>query len=510
MLVCVGVRADDRPNIIFIITDDHDHDTMGCFGGPVPTPHIDGLAADGVRFKHFTTTSPVCTPTRYTCLSGRYASRAEKMARFAKPGEPLSIGWETNLEPERPNLQKVLSAAGYRTGMVGKWHLGGLNDDGLNVPEDYGPDSSLDDPKFVKYLKDRQVHWSQQMREKFGFDSASRIYKGNIHKKNRSPHCIGYHNMEWVVEGAQEFIRESKDEPFFLYLATTVPHGPQPLPSLHADVRICDAGMLDEAPKTGMPSRESVLKRAKDAGLSARESWIYWLDDGVGAVCRTVEELGLLENTVIIMMSDQEAAGKGSLYDNGVGAPCIASWKGKTSAGTVSDAMAQNIDLAPTFFDLAGTKAPDDMLLDGKSFAGLLRGQVLPDDWRTSQYFEIGLMRAVRTQDWKYVAFRQPTGMEVDPDAKFDTSKVPMFNQFKRREKEFPHWWDADQLYNLKMDPVEKKNLATDPKYADKLDAMKQELIRHLNDLPYNFERFIKRDALSSEQAESTENIVNE
>lgn len=493
-----SIAAADRPNIIFIITDDHDHDTMGCFGGPAPTPHIDALAAAGVRFEHFTTTSPVCTPTRYSCLSGRYAGRAEKMQRLAKPGEPLSIGWETNLEADRPNLQKVLAAAGYRTGMVGKWHLGGLNDDGLDVPENYGPESSLDDPKFVKYLKDRQVLWSRQMREKFGFDSAARIYKGNIHKKNRSPRCIGYHNMEWVVEGAQEFIRQSKDEPFFLYMATTVPHGPQPLPSLHADVRICGEGMLEEAPRTGMPSRESVLKRAKDAGVSARDAWIYWLDDGIGAVRETVEELGLLENTLIIMMSDQEAAGKGSLYDRGVGAPCIASWKGKTSPGTVSDAMAQNIDLAPTFFELASTQAPDNMQLDGKSFAALLRGEDLPKDWRTSQYFEIGLMRAVRTRDWKYIAFRLPTGMKVDPDAKFDTSDVPMFNQFKRREKEFPHWWDADQLYDLTKDPKERTNLASEPEFTAKLAEMKSLLGQRLGELPYGYAEFTSKQSSSA------------
>ncbi|MFD2255473.1 sulfatase [Luteolibacter algae] len=483
------------PNIIFIMTDDHDRETMGSFGGEVKTPHIDQLAADGLRFSQFTTTSPVCTPTRYTTLSGRYAGKAQKMVqegKKAKPNEPVSLGWNTSLEIDRPNLPKTLQAAGYRTGMVGKWHLGGVDSKSLDVPAGFGAKSKLTDPAIDSYLKQRQEKWCEAMKENFGFDYASRVYKSNINTKGKEPKAKEFHNMEWIVEGAQEFIRQSKDQPFFLYMATTVPHGPQPTPSLYQDSRITVAGLLDEAPETGMPSRTSVLERAKEAGIPKDLAWTIWLDDGIGAVRRTVEELGLLENTIIIVMSDQEAVGKGSLYDRGVGAPCIASWKGSKSAGTTSDVMAQNVDWAPTLLEIASIPLPPRIEADGKSFAPLLRGETLPADWRTSAYYEIGLMRGVRTDKFKYVAVRFPEGTKVDASAEFGTSEIPMFNQFKRREAEFPHWWDADQLYDLEKDPEEKNNLATNPEYAEVLAEMKRELSQHLKELPYGYAEFTR------------------
>lgn len=488
--------ANERPpNIIFIMTDDHDRETMSCFGGKVSTPHIDQLASDGLRFTQFTTTSPVCTPTRYTTLSGRYAGKAEKMVREGEktpPHEPVSLGWNTSLEIDRPNLPKTLQAAGYRTGMVGKWHLGGLDEKKLTPPPSFKPDGKLSDPAIDAYLKQRQENWAAAMKANFGFDYASRIYSSNIGGHGKNPKAMEFHNMEWVVEGAQEFIRQSKDQPFFLYMATTVPHGPQPTPSLDQDSRITVAGLLDKAPETGMPSRSGVLERARKAGIPKDLAWTLWLDDGIGAVRRTVEELGLLENTIIIIMSDQEAVGKGSLYDRGVGAPCIVSWKGSKAAGTTSDVMAQNVDWLPTLLDVAGIPLPPEIAADGKSFAPLLRGESLPADWRTSAYSEIGLMRGVRTEKFKYIAVRFPKGTQVDASAEFGTSDVPMFNQFKRREADFPHWWDADQLYDLEKDPGEKNNLATNPAYAEVLVEMKAALSRHLKALPYGYAEFTR------------------
>lgn len=169
-----------NPNIIFLITDDQNRDTLGCYGGNSLTPNIDNLASGGIRFTRFTTSSPVCTPTRYTCMSGRYASRAKSLQRDFKKDEPVSIEWNTSLEPELPNIAKVLNAHGYRTGMVGKWHIGSLNEGELKQPKSITMNSKLTDSGVQEFLEKRQDHLAAGMMKNHGFDYASRIYPGRV------------------------------------------------------------------------------------------------------------------------------------------------------------------------------------------------------------------------------------------------------------------------------------------------------------------------------------------
>ena len=123
--VC-ATAADERPNVIFILTDDQNNDTIGCFGGKVLTPNLDRLAREGVRLDRAYAVSSVCTPSRYTCLTGRYAGRCQS-DRFLKqcpPDQPSNVGFNVQITPETPNLARALQQSGYTTGFVGKWHTG--------------------------------------------------------------------------------------------------------------------------------------------------------------------------------------------------------------------------------------------------------------------------------------------------------------------------------------------------------------------------------------------------
>lgn len=504
VLLGIGaVVAAKPPNIVFMITDDQNRETLGCFGGNALTPNIDQLASEGIRFTRFTTSSPVCTPTRYTCMSGRYASRAQSLQRDFKKGEPASIEWNTSLEPELPNIAKVLKAQGYRTGMVGKWHIGSLNEGELNQPKSITLNSKLTDPGVQEFLEKRQEHLAAAMKKNHGFDYASRIYPGNAQHHNE-PKALDIHNLEWVMEGALEFLdAQPKESPFFLYLATTVPHAPYPVLGKNDNPLICEGGLLKNLPKANMPPRASVFERVEKAGTDPLLVWATWLDDAVGSLRQKLEAMGELENTLIVFFSDQEVAGKGSLYYNGVGSPTFMTHVGKTPR-MVSDANLQNVDFVPTLLDYCGVSAPGDMLLDGRSFAPLLRGEPLKD-WKLVQYCELGFFRSVIADQYRYISLRVPENL---PDrnermgGKWECKvtevngnplrNIPMYEQWYRRYAEYPNWWDEDQLYDCKNDPKEQNNLAGNPEYAAQLEKMKGYLADELNRFPYPYAEFKK------------------
>ncbi|MDZ8119133.1 sulfatase family protein [Pontiella agarivorans] len=502
----LGVAAAKKPNIIFLITDDQNRETLSCYGGNALTPNIDKLAGEGIRFTRFTTSSPVCTPTRYTCLSGRYASRARGLQKNWNEGESMSIEWNTTLEPDLVNVPKVMKANGYRTGMVGKWHVGGLNEAEVNKlkPESITKKSRLTDPGVQEFLELRQRMLCETMRKSHGFDYVSRFYPGNAQHRHL-PEALDVHNLEWVMEGAFEFLDETpEDQPFFLYLATTISHAPYPVLGQDDNPYICEGGLLKTLPKAGMPSRKSVFERVKEAGTDPDLVWATWLDDAVGSLRNKLEEMGELENTLIIYFSDQEVAAKGSLYYNGVGSPTFITQVGKTPHA-VSDANLQNVDFAPTIFDYCGITPPDDMLLDGRSFMPLLKGEELKN-WKKVQYCEIGYFRSVITDQFRYISLRVPENLPEKAERMggitWETKvtevngnplkNVPMYEQWHRRHKEAwtENWWDQDQLFDSRNDPQESRNLADSPEYAAQLEKMKSLLSEELERFPFSYGEF--------------------
>lgn len=473
-----------KPNVIIIYTDDHNFDHIGVYGGKVLTPNLDRIANEGARFNRFYVSSPVCTPSRYSLITGRYAVRSKVLQKRQPTNQPAFLRWNTFLSKEEKTVAHLFKEAGYATGMVGKYHLGGEFGH-------IGGNESYDDPAVKDTITAIYRTWQQNVRDVAGFDYVESLYGNNLHIIG-VPLSMQYHNMEWVTKGAVDFIDQHKDKPFFLYMAPTLPHVPGPLESLKADPRVTAAGMLD-APITGVqPSRESVLERTRTAGIDDENAPLTWLDDGIGAVLKRLEEYGLMENTIIVFASDhQSPRAKMTCYEYGANAPGAIMWKGKINPGQVHNALVTNVDIVPTIVDLAGIDQPADYKTDGRSWVGLLDGT--ETSLHESLYLEVVYQRAVVTKDWKYIATRFPDSVNeiITPENRTEfTIEGKRGRDRYHNETQFPGYYDDDQLYYLVEDRNEQNNLANDPAYADKLEEMKQILRDHSKDLPYAFGEF--------------------
>lgn len=505
-------NKNQKPNVIFIITDDQKLTSFGFLEHRALTPNIDRLANEGVYFSRAYVSSSVCTPSRYSCLTGRYAGRAinEEFIKSTSIEGQTKIGWNTHLVESELNIPKVLKQNGYVTGAVGKWHLGGPKIKRLDI------ESDPKDFKIAKLLKNNQNKVCQHVRKQ-GFDYAASIHLTNL--KNYPCRALGQHNIEWTVKGAFDFIEANKDRPFFLYFAATLLHGPNPLESLKSDPRITTAGLLDKPLKV-QPSRKSVLNRVKKAGLPETVAPATWLDDSIGVLINKLKDLDLYENTLIFYFNDHGVqGGKGSLYEGGVKTPTFIHWKNKIKPGK-SDALIQNIDFAPTIFKACGITPPQNSIWDGKSIMPLLNGE--KKNIHESLFMEIGHTRAVCTHRWKYIAFRIPPSGQMTKEEKIERltryqkgklAKDALETSFKfdvdapiTHLGEVPggsgtergnalkyyskNYYDQDQLYDLLNDPDERKNLAKDPKYNAVLEEMKTRLKKYLDQVPGKFGEF--------------------
>ncbi|MEO0793884.1 MAG: sulfatase-like hydrolase/transferase [Verrucomicrobiota bacterium] len=519
--VCLIASAERKqPNILFIITDDQFRDHFGFLGGDSLTPHIDRLANEGIYFENGFVSSSVCSPSRYTCMSGHFASRCPQpyFAEGTTEDGVTRILWNLGFAEGQPNIPSVLQDAGYKTGFSGKWHLNGT----MHLIEPIAPGSDPYDPEVQAVMRKNQEIIANEIK-RFGFDFAAAVYGGNPDddKSLINTKC-NVHNQEWNTKAAIDFIEENKDEPWYLYFAPTLMHVPDTYASLTGDPRLSGMGVLDE-PITGVqPSRESVVERTKAAGIPRKNAAATWLDDGIGAIMDKLDELGIAEDTLIVYFNDNgmEYHSKGTNYQGGIRTQIMAYWPGVIEPGARPQELVQNVDFGPTFFEIAGIEPPENMMLDGDSLMPIFRGES-PDDWRKAVYSEIGLARAVSTADWSYVAFYVPpslqrTKAERVADAKiyyqemleeapwmaedypfledapyFQLGMQPggfRFERWQLKDPENTPWassyFDQDQLFNLKDDPTENTNLAENPEYATQLKAMQELLVEYLDDLP--------------------------
>jgi arylsulfatase A-like enzyme len=460
-----------RPNILFILTDDQNPDTLGCFGGKALTPALDKLCAEGVKFTRAYNTSSVCTPSRYVCLTGQYASRCttDRFMKLCPPGKQSNVGFNVQVEPGSWNVARVLRENGYRTGFVGKWHTG------TPPLQQIASTANLHDPEVAKKLAENQQRLCDYIK-RAGFDYAASVYRGNLddHKLD----ALKFHNMEWVTKGALDFLDQTGDKPFFLHVCTTLQHSPAPQKSIGGDPTMTPAGHLPEPLNVQAP-RATIAERMKKAGIPENMGHATWLDDGIAALLKNLEASGKLDNTVIIFFSDNTTmGGKGTCYDGGSRTPCFMWGKDRVPSGKICDKPVQNIDFAPTCFELAGIQAPAQMTLDGTSLVPLLANPQIK--WRDALFQEIGHTRAICTERWKYIAVRYPPEMQQQikdktlgrPAYHMDTS----LNLQEAALKQHTGYWDADQLYDLQADPGEKKNLAKDLQHAQTVADLKARL----------------------------------
>jgi len=227
-------KADTRPNVLFIITDDQQRSEFNFLpegrdeqGKPRNlSPTIDRLAAEGVVFLNQYVSSPVCTPSRYSALTGTYASRSPTFAKAARNGEQVNITWNSHIDRQTPNIARTLRQAGYFTGAVGKNHVIKFKSKGRKQ-ESPADDADPRQPEVAAYYAEK--HREQiEFFKACGFDFAASLYAGNL--PGHTCKALEFHNVDWITKGVLDFLDEWKqtDKPFFLYMATTLNHGPGP------------------------------------------------------------------------------------------------------------------------------------------------------------------------------------------------------------------------------------------------------------------------------------------
>ncbi len=499
-----------RPNVIFILGDDMKLDHFGFINGQALTPHLDRLAREGFFFSRTYVPSAACTPTRFSCLTGRFGSRCQSpdFIHSATPEGVYRVEWNTDLLHEPDILSRTLQEAGYKTGIVGKWHNGSPPGFGRTKQTiDYEADPA--DPEVAGKLEQLHRLMQQQMKE-LGFDYADGLVSGNYHDNPLK--ALAYHNQEDITQKAVEFIRQYRETPFFLYIPTTLMHGPSPWKSLNSSPLTTWTGLLDK-PIDIQPSRESVIERGRAAGIEESHIGATWLDDGIGVILRTLKELGLEKNTMVVFMDDQGMdGGKASCYEGGVRVPSMIWWPGKIKPGS-SEALVANIDLYPTICEACSVMI-DTSNHDGTSLWPILKGE--EEKVRDHIYCEWSYSRAIVTDRWKYLAFRIPPSRS-DPEERLEFLMRYAESKNKRHEpysprpdeplshmgyyggqgternqamKHYPHYYDPDQLYYLPDDPGEQVNLAGNPEYAEKLDQMKGILSEWVEKMPGTFGEF--------------------
>jgi arylsulfatase A-like enzyme len=398
-------QAEDprRPNIVFILTDDLGYTDLACYGSKYyETPHIDRLAAEGMRLTDGYSCGPNCQPTRAALLSGQYGPRTGvytvgHIDRFNWRSRPLRpVDNMTTLPLNKVTIADALKQAGYATGMFGKWHLG--NGDRLH-PSKRGFDEAIEaSGKHFDFETDPPVEYPP-----------------------------GTYLADFLTDRAVDFIERHKAEPFFLYLPHFGVHSPH-----QAKEELIEK--FESKPPAG---------GHRDATYAAM---IASVDESVGRVMAKLDELGLAEDTIVIFSSDNGGVGgyqqvglgkpgvtdnaplkggKGMLYEGGVRVPYIFRWKGQIEPGQTADAPVNSVDLYPTLVEIADAKFPADYPLDGVSYAGLLAGEVDSLDreaifWHFPGYLGSGpnLWRtlpvsAVRSGDWKLLEFLEDGRLEL-------------------------------------------------------------------------------------------------
>lgn len=400
LLVFAGAPASaDQPNIIYILADDLGYGDLGCFGGEIiQTPHIDQMAAEGIKFTQHYAGSCMCAPTRCSLMTGLHTGHARVRGNSShlKPDGAGRIA----LEPEDVTVAEVLKEAGYRTGVIGKWGLG--EPDTTGIPNKQGFDF------WFGYLNQSNAHhyyppylWKNEEKVE---------YPDNPTKRTHYSHDL-------FTEEALQFIEAEKENPFFLYMAYTIPHVDLDVPD---DSRDPYVGVIEETEPYGTPGgqhyRYEERPHATFAGMVSR------LDRDVGRILDHLQELGLEENTLVIFTSDNGPTSAGgadpdffngngplrgikfSVYDGGIRVPFIARWPGKIAPGTESEHISAHWDMLPTFAELAGAEVTSP--IDGISMVPAILGNADAQKEHAYLYWEAynsGGQQALRQGDWKAV-----------------------------------------------------------------------------------------------------------
>ena len=499
LLAIVATAAPpERPNIIMFLIDDQNPSSVAAFGGDTYTPNLDRMAEEGMKFTRAYVSSSVCTPSRYSFLTGRFAGNSHSKLYLDAVGGKENQGlpnFNVALERDKMNVGNVLREAGYTTGFVGKFHLGSKLDfpefykgkDGwINIPKDASPG-----PEASAQYKHNE-RWMRRYLKTLGFSWAKNVYPENL----RPPYAM--HNAEWTTAAALEFIEENKDGPFYLHLCSTLLHGPDKSWRKSMDhPLVTGVGEVESLPEVMTP-REELLKAiaAKGFDPDSHVAGEAWIDDSLGAILRKLKELGIDDNTLVIFAPDHGRDGKASVFSHGgCQVPMIMRWPKGIAAGQVCEELVQNIDLVPTFFELGKAEKPESYRIDGQSLTPLFKDGKA-DIWRDHLYLEMGAARATVTKDWSYIAVRY-TKEQIASIKKASPQNLPRAMSYIGRlgigirGADRPGFFDEDQLYNLKRDPKEMKNLAYNEAQATRIEEMRYLMRQDLEVIGRPFGEFI-------------------
>jgi len=397
ILLSIQIQAAEKPHIIFMMADDLGWGDVGYHGSKISTPNIDQLAKQGVRLNQFYV-QPVCSPTRGALLTGRYPIRLGLQCGVVRP-------WATHGLPlDERTLPTALSEVGYKTAMVGKWHLGHNSPDHLpthrGFAQQYGHyNGALD---YFTHIRDGGHDW---------------------HKNDKANYDKGY-STNLIGKNAARIIAEhDQSAPLFLYVPFNAPHTPLQAPKEYIE-------------------RYAESFKIKDRRIYA--AMVTCMDDAVGRITTALTEHNFPpENTLIFFCSDNGGIrklgsngnlrdGKGSLYEGGVRVPAIAVWKGKLKADTDVDEPLHIVDVLPTLAGLAGAKLDQPKALDGKNaWPTIANGEASPHDFILHNVTPFG--GAIRMGDWKLVHNGHVSANATKADKK-----------------------ETWELFNIKTDPAEK------------------------------------------------------
>ncbi|MBI5693157.1 MAG: sulfatase [Verrucomicrobia bacterium] len=430
----LAAAADRKPNFLFVYTDDQRWDAMSVVQREhgerarfpwLQTPHMDRLAAEGVRFRNAFVTLPLCAPSRAVFLTGRY-NHLNGIANNRTPFPETSVTHATQLR-----------AAGYTTAYVGKWHMG------------------------------------QQSGQRPGFDySASFTGQGRYYDCPIEVNGVSTPSKGWVddvtTDYAIDFIRKNRAKPFSVVVGFKATHGPFDPPE-RARERFAGAQMrpvpnLGLRPPFRVTPNDPIVKTGATTNLGYFRC-ISAADDNLGRLLATLDELGLADDTVVVFASDNgyylgehSLGDKRSLYEESIRIPLLARYPRQFPRGRAVDEMVLNLDLAPTWLDLAGVPVPREM--QGRSWAPLATGK--RTDWRQSILVQYFLENAFPTT---------PTTVAV----RTATAKLI----------KYPGHDEWTELFDLAADPYETRNLARDPAHAALLAKLNAEFERETTAVAY-------------------------
>ncbi|UCD29949.1 MAG: arylsulfatase [Planctomycetota bacterium] len=421
---CSTISKTCRPNIIYFLADDLGYGELGCYGQQkILTPHANHLAAEGMRFTQHYCGAPVCAPSRCVLMTGKHLGHA-----YIRNNKEVRPEGQIPIPAEEITIAELLKNSGYATAAIGKWGLGPVGSTG--DPNRQGFDL------FFGYHCQRHAHsyypsylWYNDRR--ITLNNNPPIPGHAPFPAGADPHDPAYYarfkgqdyTPARMIDQALTFIREHKDEPFFLYYPTPLPHLALHVPDEELEQYL---GKWKETPFAGYGYTPHLTPRAAYAAM------ISYMDKNLGRIMALLKELGLDNNTLVIFSSDNgttlvkeevdteffNSVGplrglKGSVYEGGIRVPMIARWPGKIPPGATSDHVCTFYDVMPTLCEVAGIKPPKN--IDGISFITTLlrQGRQEEHEYLVWEFYGYRGQQAVRMGNWKGVrreCYKNPDG----------------------------------------------------------------------------------------------------